>query len=63
VPVITGVLGTIKKGIVQNVQLLPDHPSAIELQKVTLMSTAHNVRNRFGHCLRPGLTRRTPSNN
>ena len=26
----------------QNPQLLPDHPSATELQKVTLMSTAHS---------------------
>jgi len=43
VPVITGALGTIKKGLDQNIQLLPGHPSAIELQKVTLMSTAHII--------------------
>jgi len=48
VPVITGALGTIKKGIVQNLQLLPGHPSAIELQKITLMSTAHIIRKVLG---------------
>jgi hypothetical protein len=41
VPVIIGALGTIKKGLFQNLQLLPGHPSAIELQKITLMSTGH----------------------
>jgi hypothetical protein len=40
---VTGALGTIKKGLVQNVQLLPGHRSAIQLQKVTLMSSAHSV--------------------
>ena len=43
VPVVIGALGTIKKGMDQKLQLLPDHPSAIELQKITLMSTAHNI--------------------
>jgi len=38
VPVVTGALGTIKKGLDENVQLLPGHPSATELQKITLMS-------------------------
>jgi len=42
VPVVTGELETIKKGLDQNLQLLPDHPSAIELQKITLISTAHS---------------------
>jgi hypothetical protein len=41
VPVIVGALGTIKKGLDQNLQLLPGHPSATELQKIALMSTAH----------------------
>jgi len=41
VPFIIGALGTIKKGLVQNLYFLPGHPSAIELQKITLMSTAH----------------------
>jgi len=31
VPVIIGALGTIKKGLDQNLQLLTGHPSAIEL--------------------------------
>ena len=43
VPVINGTLGTIKKVLDQNVQLLPGHPSAIVLQKFTLMSTAHSI--------------------
>ena len=41
VPVITGALGTIKKGLDQNLQLLQGHRSVIELQNVTLMSNAH----------------------
>ena len=44
VPIITGALGTIKKGSDQNLQSLPGHPLAIELQKITLMSTAHSIR-------------------
>ena len=41
---IIGTLETIKKGLDQNLQLLPGHPSARELQKITLMSTAHIIR-------------------
>ena len=41
VPVMIGALGTIKKGLDLNLQLLPGYPSAIEVQKITLMSTAH----------------------
>jgi hypothetical protein len=48
VSVIIGALGTIKRGLDQNLQLLPGHPSAIELQKVTLMSTAHSIRKVLG---------------
>jgi hypothetical protein len=43
VPVITGALGTIKKGIVQKLQLLSGHQSAIELQKATLINTAYII--------------------
>ena len=43
VSVIIGTLGTIKKGLFQNLLLLPGHPLAIELQKITLMSIAHNI--------------------
>jgi hypothetical protein len=43
VPVIIGALGTIRKGLDQTLQLLPGHPSAIELQKITLMSTTHII--------------------
>jgi hypothetical protein len=35
VPVIIGALGTIKKGLDRNLQVLSGHPSAIELQKFT----------------------------
>ena len=44
VPVITGALGTIKKGLGRNIRLLPAQPLAIELQKITLMGTAHSIR-------------------
>jgi hypothetical protein len=40
VPIIIGALGTIKKGLYQNLLLLP----AIELQKIKLMSTAYSIR-------------------
>jgi hypothetical protein len=48
VPVITGALGTIKKGFDQKLQLFPGHSSAIELQNITLMSTAHIIRKVLG---------------
>jgi len=40
--VIIGALGTIRKGLDQNLQLLPGHPSAKDLQ-ITLMRTAHSI--------------------
>jgi hypothetical protein len=40
--VVTGALGTIRKGSDQNLQLLPGHPSVKELQN-TLMSAAHST--------------------
>jgi hypothetical protein len=42
-PVTTGALGTIKKGLDENLQLLSGHPSAIELKKITAMITAHII--------------------
>jgi len=45
VSVIIQALETIKNGSVQNFQLLStSHPSIIQLQKVTPMSTAHIIR-------------------
>ena len=44
VPVINGASRTVKKGLDQNLQLLPGHQSATELQKVTVMSTTHIIR-------------------
>ena len=41
--VIIGALGTVKKGSGQNLQALTGHWSAIELQKVALISTAHSI--------------------
>jgi hypothetical protein len=38
-----GALGTIKTGLHKNLQVLPGYPSAIELQKITLMSTAYII--------------------
>jgi hypothetical protein len=43
VPVTNGALGTMNKGLDQNPQSLPAQLSAIELQKVTPMSTAHCI--------------------
>ena len=43
VPIVTGVLGTIKKRLNQNLQLFPGHPWVLELQKITPMSTAHVI--------------------
>jgi hypothetical protein len=51
VPVIIGALGTIKKGLDQNLQLLPGHMSAIELQKFTLMHMAHIIVKCWGKLL------------
>jgi hypothetical protein len=48
VPIVIGALGTIKKGLDHNFQLLPGHPSAIELQKITPMNTAHIIRKVLG---------------
>jgi len=43
VPVIFGALERIKKGLDKNLRLLSSHPSTIELHKITLMNTAHNI--------------------
>jgi hypothetical protein len=43
VPVAIGALGTIKKVLDENIQLLSGHRSATELQTFTLMSTAHSI--------------------
>ena len=55
VPVITAALGTIKKGLDRKRQLLPGHRSAIELQKVTLMSTAQSIGKCWGKLLWSGV--------
>jgi len=43
-----GALGTIKKGLDQNLPFLSGHSSATELQKITLINTAHIVRKVLG---------------
>ena len=48
VPVIIGALETIRKGLDQNLQLIPAHLSATELQKFTLISTAHIISKCWG---------------
>jgi hypothetical protein len=40
VPVIIGASAKIENGLNQNLQLLPSHSSAREIQKITLKSTA-----------------------
>jgi len=47
VPVMIGALGTIKKGLDQNLQLLPGNLSVTELQ-ITLMSPAHIIHKVLG---------------
>jgi len=48
VSVILGASETIKMSLDRNLQLLPGHRPAIELQKVTLMSTAPSIRKVLG---------------
>lgn len=48
VPVIAGSLGTFKKGIDQNLQLLPGNPSATEPQKIVQINTAHIIHKVLG---------------
>jgi hypothetical protein len=43
VPVITGALGVIKKGLDPKHKSLPGHHSAKELQKIVLLSTTHVI--------------------
>jgi hypothetical protein len=43
VPVIIVALASIKKGSDRNLQLLPGHLSAVELQKITPISIAHII--------------------
>jgi hypothetical protein len=43
VPIIITALGTIKKALVKNLQLLQGHPFAIELHKFTPMSTTNII--------------------
>jgi ABC-type sulfate transport system permease subunit len=48
VPIIYVALDTIKKGLDQKLQLLPSHPMAIKLQKITLNCTAHIIHKVLG---------------
>ena len=52
VPVTIGALEIIKNGLDQNRQLLSGHRSAVELQKFTLMSTAHSIGKCWGKPLK-----------
>ena len=44
VPVVIGALGTIKKGIENYINNIPGNINIHELQKITLLSTAHLLR-------------------
>jgi len=46
--VTTGALRTIKKGLDQNLQLLPGHKLVIELPKITPISTSHIIHKMLG---------------
>jgi hypothetical protein len=48
VPVVIAALGTIKKGLNQDHQLLPSQLPTTELQKITLISTAHIIHKVLG---------------
>ena len=48
VQVIVGALGTIKKGLGQNLPFLSGHPLVTELLKITLMNTARIIREVLG---------------
>jgi hypothetical protein len=48
VPVITGTLETMKRGLDQKLQLHSGHQSAVDLHKRTLMSTATIIRKMLG---------------
>ena len=43
VPLIVGALRRVQTGLGYNLQLLPGHTSAIQLQKITLIRTAHSI--------------------
>jgi hypothetical protein len=51
VPVVSGAFGKIEKGLDQNFQLLPGHPSATGLLKIALISTAHSIGKCWGKSL------------
>jgi hypothetical protein len=48
VPVTIAAVGTAKNGLDQNIQFLTSHPSIIQLQKITLISTTHIIREMLG---------------
>ena len=44
IPVVMGALGVIKKGMRSNIEKIPGKISLEELQKITLLGTAHILR-------------------
>ena len=48
VPVINAALGANKNKLDQNLQLVLGHPLATELQKITIMSSAHSIHTELG---------------
>ena len=45
IPALIGALGVIKKGMRSNIEKIPGKISSEELQKITLLGTAHILRN------------------
>ena len=44
VPVVVGALGTIRKGFQKHLEKLPSHATAAQIQKISLLGTAHILR-------------------
>ena len=48
VPVVVGALGVVSQGFRKNIEILPGGPSAVEVQKIAVLGTAHLLRKVLG---------------
>ena len=55
-PVVVGALGTLRKDFAKEVELIPGRPNVSEIQKISLLGTAHILRKVLG-----GITKSTGS--
>ena len=44
IPMVVGALGTIKKGMVENIKRVPERATVTEIQKVSMLGSARIVR-------------------